>query len=132
MLKDLFSPEDLSILDIFSSQVAISIDNARMHAQMLEKARIEQEMQIAKDIQTSILPFMKENEFYDIAAFMRTASEVGGDYYDLDLKEQPFFGVFGDVSGHGLKSGLIMLMAEVAFNAYMKDQYYRTKPLPQL
>jgi serine phosphatase RsbU (regulator of sigma subunit) len=132
LLNDLFSEDDLELLNVFTSQAAISIENARLHEKMLEKARLEQEMQIAKDIQTSILPFVKDTEHYEIAAFMRTATEVGGDYYDLFLKDLPHFGVFGDVSGHGLKSGLVMMMAEVAFNTIMTDEQMRNQELAGL
>jgi serine phosphatase RsbU (regulator of sigma subunit) len=60
---------------------------------------------------------------------MRTATEVGGDYYDFHMEKEPYFGVFGDVSGHGLKSGLVMMMAEVAFNTLMTDDEIKKQPL---
>ncbi|OHD09668.1 MAG: hypothetical protein A2Y41_04625 [Spirochaetes bacterium GWB1_36_13] len=131
-VKGLFTEENFELLKAFATQSAISIENAKLYLQVQEKARAEQEMEIAKDIQLSILPFVKDTDFYEIAAFMQTATEVGGDYYDLFLKEAPYFGVFGDVSGHGLKSGLIMMMAEVAFNALMKDDYSRKKPIQNI
>ncbi len=132
LLNNLFLEEDLELLTVFTSQAAISIENARLHEQMLEKARIEQEMEIAKDIQTSILPFVKDTDAYEFSAYMRPATEVGGDYYDLFIQEPPYFGVFGDVSGHGLKSGLVMMMAEVAFNTIMTDKDMRKKDLSDL
>ncbi|PKL12166.1 MAG: hypothetical protein CVV50_04780, partial [Spirochaetae bacterium HGW-Spirochaetae-6] len=102
-----FSEDTLEILGVFTAQAAISIENARLHLKMMEQARIAQEMDIARDIQVSILPTLKDTEHYGIATFMRTATEVGGDFYDLYLKKNPYFGIFGDVAGHGLKSGLI-------------------------
>ncbi len=131
-VKGLFSEENFELLKAFATEAAISIENARLYKAIQEKARIEQEMEIAKDIQESILPNVKSSEEYEISAFMRTASEVGGDYYDFNLKKEPYFGVFGDVSGHGLKSGLIMMMAEVAFNFIMKDEVMKKKDLTDL
>ncbi|HOJ49312.1 MAG TPA: protein kinase [Spirochaetota bacterium] len=128
-VKGVFTKDKFELLKAFATQAAISIENARLYKQVQEKARIEQEMEIAKDIQTSILPFIKENQYYDIAGFMRTATEVGGDYYDIYLDNEPYFGVFGDVSGHGLKSGLVMMMAEVSFNTVMKDTDLKNKPI---
>jgi len=128
-VKGVFSKEKFELLKAFATQAAISIENARLYKQIQEKARIEQEMEIAKDIQTSILPAIYDNQYYDISGFMRTATEVGGDYYDIYLKDEPYFGVFGDVSGHGLKSGLVMMMAEVSFNTVMKDQDVKLKSI---
>ena len=127
-----FSEDTLEILGVFTAQAAISIENARLHLKMMEQARIAQEMDIARDIQVSILPTLKDTEHYGIATFMRTATEVGGDFYDLYLKKNPYFGIFGDVAGHGLKSGLIMMMAEVAFCTLMSDDILRQKSLPFL
>ena len=131
-VKGLFTEESFELLKAFAVEAAISIENTRLYSQVRESARVEQEMQIATDIQTSILPTVEDTDSYEISAFMRTATEVGGDYYDFDLTSQPFFGVFGDVSGHGLKSGLIMMMSEVAFHTIMADQAARHKPLPEL
>ncbi len=89
-------------------------------------------MEIAKDIQTSILPTLKDTNEYSLGVYMRTATEVGGDYYDFYLKKEPYFGVFGDVSGHGIQSGLIMMMAEVAFNTIMKDDNARNKKITEI
>jgi sigma-B regulation protein RsbU (phosphoserine phosphatase) len=131
-VKGLFNEENFELLKAFATEAAISIENAKLYAQVQQTARIEQELEIAKDIQTSILPNEQQIENYEIATYMRTATEVGGDYYDFYFKELPYMGVFGDVSGHGLKSGLIMLMAEVAFNALMKDKFIRQKPLKDI
>ncbi|PKL14447.1 MAG: hypothetical protein CVV50_02510, partial [Spirochaetae bacterium HGW-Spirochaetae-6] len=128
----LFADEDLEFLNVFAAQAAISLENARLHEKMLQNARFEQEMQIARDIQTSILPKVSDTPEYHISAFMRTATEVGGDYYDLFMEKEPYLGVFGDVSGHGLKSGLVMMMAEVAFNAFMRYDALRQEPLSSL
>jgi serine/threonine protein kinase/serine phosphatase RsbU (regulator of sigma subunit) len=131
-VKGLFNAENFELLKAFAIEAAISIENAKLYQQVQEKARIEQELEIAKDIQTSILPTVKDTDNYHIGTFMRTAAEVGGDYYDFFLTEEPFFGVFGDVSGHGLKSGLVMMMAEVAFNILMTDKDMREKDISYL
>lgn len=131
-VKGLFTEENFELLKAFSVEAAISIENARLYRQVQEQAKLEQEMEIAKDIQTSILPVINDSNSYEISAFMKTATEVGGDYYDFFLESKPYFGVFGDVSGHGLKSGIIMMMAEVVFNALMRDEDMKQKDLPLL
>ncbi len=132
LINNLFEEKDLKLLTVFTSGAAISIENARLHTEMIEKARIEQELEAARDIQLSLLPTIEENDAYEIGAFMKTATEVGGDYYDFYLEDEPYFGVFGDVAGHGLKSGLIMMMAEVAFNMIMRNNMLRNSELRDL
>ncbi|MBW2656815.1 MAG: SpoIIE family protein phosphatase, partial [Deltaproteobacteria bacterium] len=73
------------------------------------------EMELAKRIQTALLPKNQKIEGYEIAATMLPATEVGGDYYDII--ETPIgdkWVTIGDVSGHGVDSGLIMLMAQTS------------------
>ncbi len=73
------------------------------------------EMELAKKIQTSILPANDRLGVYQIAAIMKPADEVGGDYYDFfeaDTGERWF--TIGDVSGHGVDSGLIMMMTQTS------------------
>jgi PAS domain S-box-containing protein len=80
-------------------------------------AKLEEELAIARRVQTSILPRELKVEGLEIAARMVPADEVGGDYYDV----LPFDGgawlAIGDVSGHGLDAGLVMLMVQSAFSA---------------
>jgi serine phosphatase RsbU (regulator of sigma subunit) len=87
---------------------------AESRAQRAENQRLENELAIAARIQTSILPGPVELYGLEVAALMRTASEVGGDYYDiLPAPDGGWLGI-GDVAGHGLDAGLIMLMAQTA------------------
>lgn len=80
-------------------------------------AKIQEELAIARRVQTSILPRSFPVEGLEIAATMVPAEEVGGDYYDVI----PFPGgcwiAIGDVSGHGLNAGLVMLMVQSALGA---------------
>jgi serine phosphatase RsbU (regulator of sigma subunit) len=131
-VKGLFNEQNFELLKAFAVEAAISIENAKLYKQVEENARIEQEMAIAKDIQISILPDINDIKGYKIAGYMRTADEVGGDYYDFYLNESPYLGVFGDVSGHGLKSGLIMMMAEVSFNTIARIESMKNSALKNI
>ena len=86
----------------------------------MENLRMGTEMELAQRIQTSLLPkaIKTIHPDFEIAAMMIPAAEVGGDYYDvtLDLEGQLWFGI-GDVSGHGVTPGLIMMMAQIAHAA---------------
>lgn len=79
----------------------------------MEKARgMEKELEIARHIQTSILPRLLLVGGLEIAARMNPADEVGGDYYDVIPTADGCWIGIGDVTGHGLNAGLIMLMTQ--------------------
>jgi len=83
----------------------------------LQKARdsLWSEMEIAKRIQTALLPEQKEPPGLEIASVMYPAKEVGGDYYDIiESANGDQWITIGDVSGHGVDSGLIMMMAQTS------------------
>jgi len=73
------------------------------------------EMELAKRIQTALLPDNQKLKGYDISATMIPATEVGGDYYDIiETPKGDKWVTIGDVSGHGVDSGLIMMMAQTS------------------
>lgn len=87
---------------------------ALLEAERLARDRLEKELDLARQIQVSILPRTLVADGVELAACMTTASEVGGDYYDvLPIDGGCWIGI-GDVSGHGVTSGLIMLMVQSA------------------
>ena len=92
----------------------ISELNERLKA---ENMRMSSELDITRRLQQMILPKSWELESVDgldIAGFMEAADEVGGDYYDvLNIDGNVKIGI-GDVTGHGLESGMLMLMVQTA------------------
>jgi phosphoserine phosphatase RsbU/P len=88
---------------------------------MAAKERLEKELEISARIQTSILPRRLDVPGLDVAARMIPASEVGGDYYDVFAVEGGGILAIGDVAGHGLQSGLVMLMVQSAIGALGRE-----------
>jgi sigma-B regulation protein RsbU (phosphoserine phosphatase) len=82
--------------------------------ELVAKERLEGEMEIAERIQTSILPGLDELPGLAFGGYMRTADEVGGDYYDVIPQDTGCWLAIGDVAGHGLKAGLVMMMLQSA------------------
>lgn len=74
------------------------------------------EMLVAKRIQTILLPLEPIMAGYEITAFMEPADEVGGDYYDIINTDRIDWIVIGDVSGHGVPAGLIMMMVQTSIH----------------
>ncbi|MDM8515283.1 SpoIIE family protein phosphatase [Desulfobacterales bacterium HSG16] len=87
---------------------------SRMKAET-EAKLLAQEMDLARRIQTSLLPTFTRNihQDFETAATMVTADKVGGDFYDISLdRSGNLWLAIGDVSGHGVTPGLIMMMAQ--------------------
>jgi len=79
------------------------------------------EMELAKKIQTILLPEKPEIDGYDIVAYMEPAEAVGGDYYDIINYDAIDWVIIGDVSGHGVPSGLIMMMVQASIHTYLNE-----------
>lgn len=81
------------------------------------------EMEVAKRIQTALLPAGRRLGGYRVAATMRPADEVGGDYYELlETRAGEHWVAVGDVSGHGVESGLVMMMTQASILTLVNDQ----------
>ncbi|MGR9373328.1 SpoIIE family protein phosphatase [Rhizobium leguminosarum] len=90
----------------------ISTLNAQLQR---ENRRLGTELAVAERIQLMVLPLHQELEEFqalEIAAYMRPAEEVGGDYYDVLKSGNRLKIGIGDVTGHGLESGVLMLMVQ--------------------
>ncbi|HEY8212371.1 MAG TPA: SpoIIE family protein phosphatase [Myxococcaceae bacterium] len=102
--------------------VAFDVTESKAAEQLLlqeatRTAKLQEELAIARRVQTSILPRELEVEGLEISARMVPADQVGGDYYDVLPFEHGAWLAIGDVSGHGLDSGLVMLMVQSAVSA---------------
>ncbi|MDH5717047.1 MAG: PP2C family protein-serine/threonine phosphatase [Spirochaetia bacterium] len=86
------------------------------------------EMEIAKKIQTALLPDNTSITGYEVYAKMIPAEEVGGDYYDIiETPNNETWLAIGDVSGHGVESGLIMMMTHTSIYSLI-NQNKNSKP----
>jgi serine phosphatase RsbU (regulator of sigma subunit) len=90
--------------------------------------RHRQEMALARSIQTSVLPRSFELPGYDISAVMMPAEEVGGDFYEFRPVDGGAWIGVGDVTGHGVTSGLIMMMAQSMFTMLCEQSNGHVSP----
>ncbi len=145
-----FTPERLEVLQLLSAQASISIENARLYntleqkvfertAQLaeaneeitvlnerlkVENIRLGAEVAVARKLQLMLLPSPQELHHInglDIAGFMEPADEVGGDYYDVLQRAERVKIAIGDVTGHGLESGVLMLMTQTAIRTLLNS-----------
>jgi sigma-B regulation protein RsbU (phosphoserine phosphatase) len=113
-------PTEVKALGSAMDQMAKEIDESR--AVLADKERLAREMEIAARIQTSILPRNISVAGLEITARMMTASEVGGDYYDVLTVDNGCWIAVGDASGHGLTAGLVMMMVQTGVATLVRSQ----------
>jgi hypothetical protein len=77
------------------------------------------EMKLAKKIQTTLLPKSPCLSGYEVSVHMTPAEEVGGDYYDIINAAGRDWIIIGDVSGHGVPAGLIMMMLQTSIKTVL-------------
>lgn len=141
--RGVFTPDRIEVIKVLSAQAAISIENARLYQTLEDKVRerttqlaqanqeittlndrlkadnvrMSAELEVTKQLQQMILPKpaeLKAIAGLDIVGYMEPADEVGGDYYDVLYADGVVTLGIGDVTGHGLESGILMLMTQTA------------------
>jgi serine phosphatase RsbU (regulator of sigma subunit) len=105
-----FNQEDLDLLLAVASQAAIAIQNANLHASLLQRERLDRDLRLAEQVQKRFLPqacpIVPNYEFF---AHYHAAYEVGGDYYDfVPLPGGRIAIALGDVAGKGVSAALMM------------------------
>ncbi|MEP6732154.1 MAG: GAF domain-containing SpoIIE family protein phosphatase [bacterium] len=107
-----FTAGDQKLVTAIASQIGAAIQNARLVRQSLDQQRMQQEMQLAHDLQMKLLPDAAHvAPEAKVAALVVPAEDVGGDFYNLYRLSQHRIGVMiGDVSGHGYQAALIMAL----------------------
>jgi sigma-B regulation protein RsbU (phosphoserine phosphatase) len=115
----LFTPGDLDLLSAIASSAAIAIENARLYQVAVEKGRLERELQMAREVQASLLPHATPQvSGWEFVACWYPARQVAGDYYDfIPLDEQRLGLVMADVSDKGMPAALFMALTRSVVRA---------------
>ncbi len=114
-----FTDEDLELLQAVASAAGVAIENARLHQLALERARLGRELELARQIQASLIPTEAPSlPGYQIAGMWRSAREVAGDFYDFIPTGNGGLGVvIGDVTDKGVPAALFMALARTSIRA---------------
>ncbi len=117
-----FMKDDEHFLDAFSDHVSIAVENAQLHEAMIEKERMEKEIEIAASIQRALLPkHLPAIPMYDLDAVAMPCKSVGGDYYDIiQLDQDRFVLVVADVAGKGVPAALLVSTLQASLHAYIQ------------
>ena len=119
----LFSQPDLLMLKTLASAAALAIRNARMAENLVEQERVSREMELAIEMQRSLLPAARPAPF-PVCGINLPAYEVSGDFYDFfELDDGRICFGLGDVSGKGMDAALLMSKTASLFRCLGKTQH---------
>src|SRR5919107_1247209 len=115
----LMSHSTRAALETLATEAAVAIENARLYRETMEKAKMEQEMKIAAEIQQALLPKMaRAGSFFAAAAASVPCRSIGGDFYDyVDLPAGALGFALGDVAGKRPPAALLSAMMQGIFAA---------------
>lgn len=115
----LLSEGTRAALETLAAEASVAIENARLYREKLEKARLEQEMRIAAEIQQALLPKPRASlGFVEAAAASVPCRSIGGDFFDyIDQVGSSFGFTLGDVAGKGPPAALMSAMMQGMFAA---------------
>ncbi len=102
--------EEMEYLASLANVCVSALENARLVREMIEKQRLERELNIAREIQQGLFPkSIPHPRGYDIAAVNISSRQIGGDYYEvMRLNEDEYVVAIADVSGKGIPASLLM------------------------
>lgn len=126
-----YSSEDMNLLGVLSNQMVTALTNARLYADSLERVRLQEEVNMARQIQLDLLPQQPPMlPCAEISAQSIPSRTVGGDFYDFVLtdNDQRLAIVIADASGKGMPAALLMAQIQAMIRAEVSNG----TPIPRL
>jgi sigma-B regulation protein RsbU (phosphoserine phosphatase) len=129
-----FQTDEIEFLTTLANQAIIAIENARLFQESLEKQKIEDELNIARDIQRRLLPDSKPNwPTVDIQGLNIPSLQVGGDYYDIiSMDDHRIAVVVADVSGKGVGASLLMANLQASIHSLIDIEADMTERIAKI
>lgn len=117
-----FTDGDLALFHALAQHVAIAVENAQRTSDALEKARLEESMALATEIQKSMIPKdLKVAPGFEAFGWFLPAEHATGDFYDVaQLSDGRSALMLGDATGHGVGPALVVASAQAALRSYCK------------
>ena len=122
---DAYSLDDLSVLRSLASQVAIIVEKVELHEQLVEKKRLEAQLNVARHVQLELLPDTDPKiDGFDISAYVFPTEEVSGDYYDwVKMFDDQIAIIIADAVGKGIPAALLMAFLRASLRAGVQIGY---------
>lgn len=125
-----FGDDEIDVATALAASCAVAIQRMRLLEDLLAKQRMERELEVARDIQTRVLPkTMPSLSGYEVAGWSRAADQTGGDIFDVIARDRSVILLLGDATGHGIGPALsvtqvrAMLRIAVRLGAGLDDAF---------
>ncbi len=120
-----YDEDDLQVLTLLASQVAIIIEKAELNEQLVEKKRLQAQLEVARQVQLELLPDKDPKlKGFDISAYVFPTEEVSGDYYDwVKIFDDQIGVIIADVAGKGIPAALLVAFLRASLRAYVQTGY---------
>jgi len=117
---DDYQLQDLELLTLVAGQMALQIENSRLYEEELKKQKLEEQLTLARSIQSRLLPErLPAVGGLDLAACNLNSAEVSGDYYDLiERDDGQLVVIISDVSGKGIPASLLASSLQASLRAH--------------
>lgn len=125
LLKTLSAGFDKYMIDLansYADQVRLMMESINLFDQNITNERIKSELEIAKKVQKELMPkHFPDSNYFDLCAFSKSASEVGGDYFDfIELDDYRLATIVADVSGSGTSAAFYMAELKGIFQSLIQ------------
>jgi len=118
-----FDQQDKQTLEMICRFASVAIENTNLLNESLEKQKMEQELNLARQVQTTFLPEETRMTGFKIASVYAPAWQVGGDYYDIiPIAKGKLFFLLGDVTHKGLSAALVMTAVYSIIRAFVTSE----------
>ena len=124
-VENAYTDDDLQVLLMLASQVAIIIEKMRLHEELIEKKKLQAQLEIAREVQLALLPADDPKvEGFDVSAYIFSTEDVSGDYYDwVTMFEDQIGIVVADAVGKGIPAALLMAFLRASLRASIQTGY---------
>ncbi len=120
-----YTQDDLALLQMLASQVAIIIEKVKLHEELVEKKRIQAQLEVARQVQLELLPDEDPHlQGFDISAYIFPTDEVSGDYYDwVRIFDDQIGIIVADAVGKGIPAALLMAFLRASLRSGVQIGY---------
>ena len=120
--EDLYNK--VQFITTITNIIAVAIENKRLFKRQLEQERLSREMELASEMQRTLIPHQLPNCcHYQLASIYKPHMLVGGDYFDfIELDNNKFIFCIGDITGKGVAAALLMANFQAYFHTLIKEK----------
>ena len=123
----------LNFIQSLTNLVSVAIVNKRLHREEIEKEKFKREMELAADMQNSLIPESDfSNKQLSLNAYYKPHNLIGGDYYDYFIEESRIVFCMADVSGKGISAAIFMSNFQAKLHALLKNTDMRLDELTRM